>query len=514
MPPGATEQYLLELINRARLDPMAEAARIGIDLNRDLAGSDRIGATALQVLAPNDTLSQAARGHSQWMLAQDRFSHTGIGGSDPGDRIAAAGYAFAGSWTWGENLALASFGFGPGADRALGRSYLERHTSLDISDPMQLGIGLNYVDLFFSEGHRTNTFGANFAEIGLGQVRGDYQGFDVSMLTEDFAASGSRVFLTGVAYGDADRDDFYSIGEGRGGAWIAAGDARATTAEAGGYALAVEPGAAVRVDVGIGQTRLAALTLDLGGQNAKLDLVDVADGGWRLDLSASARLDSGTGHLRLLGAGDLDLTAGAGNQHLEGNAGANRLWAGAGRDILEGGAGDDRLWGQAGADRLDGGTGRDRLWGGPGEDQLSGGGARDLLWGGGGNDTLDGGGGNDALRGGAGHDRLSGGGGRDLLDGGAGNDILTGGGGADTFIFNGGDDRITDFGTGADTIVLHLGGLGLDPAMQRATAGIDSFLALAEYRGGDLVFDLGAGNRLTFEGLSTVGLLYDHLILA
>ena len=37
MPATALEQMLLELINRARLDPAAEAARFGIDLNEGLA---------------------------------------------------------------------------------------------------------------------------------------------------------------------------------------------------------------------------------------------------------------------------------------------------------------------------------------------------------------------------------------------------------------------------------------------------------------------------------------------
>lgn len=514
MPPSATEQYLLELINRARLDPAAEAARIGIDLNRDLAGADRIEAGPKQVLAPNGMLGAAARDHSQWMLAGDTFSHSGAGGSDPGDRIEAAGYALTGSWTWGENLALTSFGFGDTADDRLGRSYLEHHTSLDPAYPMQLGIGKNYVDLFFSEHHRTNTLGDAFREIGLGQVRGDYQGFDVSMLTEDFASSGPQIFITGVAYGDADRDAFYSIGEGRGGAWIESGGARTTTADAGGYALAVDPGDAVRVTVGIGADPIAALTLDPGGQNAKLDLVEEAGGGWRLDLSASARLDSGAGHLRLLGAGDLDLTAGRFAQHLEGNAGNNDLRAGPGRDTVEGGAGNDRLWGHGGHDTLYGGDGFDLLRGNFNNDTLHGGGQRDRMWGGMGNDRLDGDDGNDTLRGGEGSDILFGGQGRDRLDGGPGNDILTGGSGADTFVFNGGDDRITDFGDGSDTVLLLLDRLTLTPEMQRATADIGSFLALAETQGGDLVFDLGSGNRLTFEGLSNVGPLYDHLMLA
>ena len=34
----AAEQYLLELINRARLDPQAEADRYGVGLNSGLAG--------------------------------------------------------------------------------------------------------------------------------------------------------------------------------------------------------------------------------------------------------------------------------------------------------------------------------------------------------------------------------------------------------------------------------------------------------------------------------------------
>ena len=35
--PTALDQYLIELINRARLDPVGEAARLGIDLNQGLS---------------------------------------------------------------------------------------------------------------------------------------------------------------------------------------------------------------------------------------------------------------------------------------------------------------------------------------------------------------------------------------------------------------------------------------------------------------------------------------------
>ena len=82
----AAEQYLLELINRARLDPAGEAARMGIDLNDGLSAG-QISTSAKQVLAPNALLEAAATGHTQWMLSADVFSHTGLNGSSPGDRI-------------------------------------------------------------------------------------------------------------------------------------------------------------------------------------------------------------------------------------------------------------------------------------------------------------------------------------------------------------------------------------------------------------------------------------------
>ncbi len=111
MPLTAAEQYLLELINRGRLDPLAEAARYDTTLNAGIAGA-QIDATAKQVLAPNELLNTAATDHSLWMLANDDFSHTGAGGTTAGQRMAAAGYAEPGTFGWGENLA-ALWGGGP-----------------------------------------------------------------------------------------------------------------------------------------------------------------------------------------------------------------------------------------------------------------------------------------------------------------------------------------------------------------------------------------------------------------
>lgn len=88
---------MLELINRARLDPQAEAARFGISLNNGLA-EGTISSAPKAPLAFNSDLNESAAGHSSWMLAADVFSHTGSGGSNSATRMKNAGYVFTGSW--------------------------------------------------------------------------------------------------------------------------------------------------------------------------------------------------------------------------------------------------------------------------------------------------------------------------------------------------------------------------------------------------------------------------------
>ena len=101
---NAYEQLLLELMNRARLDPTGEAARLGISLNADLTAGT-ISTAAKPVLAPNNALVTAARAHIQYMIATDQVEHTGIGDGTPTSRMQAAGYALTGSWRTDENIA-------------------------------------------------------------------------------------------------------------------------------------------------------------------------------------------------------------------------------------------------------------------------------------------------------------------------------------------------------------------------------------------------------------------------
>ena len=326
---SSAEQYLLELINRARLDPAAEAARFGISLNAGL-GAGTISSATKQVLAPSAQLEQAAVLHSQWMLDNDVFSHTGAGGSSPGSRITAQGY------TWfavAENIGVV---WSSGAITVEG------------------SIDNLYEGLFRSQDHRINTLNGTYSEMGAGAEAGIYQGHNAVMLTEDFGARNTGHFLTGVAYKDADNNKFYCMNEGTAGVVFTAGATSATTAAAGGYGLQAGSGAAVAVSGHQGGLNFS-LTVDMQPGNVKLDLVS----GNTFYSSGSVTLGSGVNDLVLLGVAKLSGTGNGAANDLTGNNGANVLTGLNGADALHGGAGADKLAGGQGNDTLTGGSGAD-----------------------------------------------------------------------------------------------------------------------------------------------------------
>ncbi|MBB5723639.1 Ca2+-binding RTX toxin-like protein [Loktanella ponticola] len=464
---SAAEQYLLELINRARLDPLAEAARYGLDLNAGLDDGS-ISATPKQVLAHNTELESSALDHSKWMLDEDIFSHEGDAGSDPGDRIKAAGYELIGAWTWRENLA-----------------WTGSTGTLDLA----AAIEDHHEGLYLSAGHRANTFATDTREIGVAQVSGrfthDGSTFNASMLTLNFASSGADYFITGVVYTDSDNDDFYSIGEGVSGLTFSADGNSDVSAAAGGYGVAVAAASDVGVTISLGSAILATLDVDLTDGNAKLDLVTDNGGTQSLALSANATLLTGIADAILLGAGDLNLTGNDDDNVLTGNSGDNILYGGNGDDTLSGAEGADRLYGGAGDDLLKGGTGRDVSW-----DQLE-------------FDSAAAAANADILTGGTGDDRLQGQSGNDVLDGGAGDDRLTGGGGRDTFIFNAGNDVILDFTDRVDNIQLDGAALGI--------ATVDEAMAMAQIVDGNAVFDFGVDDTLRINDVDDLSILFNDL---
>lgn len=428
----AAEQYMLELINRARLDPAGEAARYGIDLNAGLAAGT-ITTASKQVLAPNALLENAAIGHSQWMLSADVFSHTGSGGSSPGQRATAAGY----DWSnVGENL-----------------SWRGTSGTIDLNG----SINTHQQDLFLSVGHRVNMLNSAYQEVGLAQERGLFnlsgRNYDSSMLTELFGRPATATaILTGVVYNDSDGNGFYSIGEGAAGTTFTAQTKSATSAAAGGYALALTPAAAVAVTGQVG-TLAFSFTIGMGSGNVKVDIVN---------------------QNTVLSSGVITLGLGLNNVTLLGNAGF----------AAGGNANDNVITGNAGANRLNGVAG---------------------------NDLINGMNGNDYLIGGLGNDTLLGGIGADRINGGSGNDLLSGEAGGDSFIFanNFGRDTVTDFSRAAgDRLILDdliWGGTAMT-AQQVVTQ-------FAHVVAGGVAFEFSAAEVITMTNITSTAGLADALTI-
>jgi uncharacterized repeat protein (TIGR01451 family) len=264
--PSDYEQYLLELINRARSDPASEAARYGIDLNEGLSPGT-ISSDPKQPLAINPNLVEAARAHSQWMIDNDVFSHTGANGSTPYDRMAAAGYVFLSPWSWGENIAWSG---------TTSTSLPSLSTTADLHENLFVDTGVS------GRGHRLNLMNPSFREIGPGIALGVFSGYNAEMVTEDFAYTatpGYDAFLTGVVYDDlVSPDSFYTPGEGLGDVTITArrtsdGVTFSTaTWSSGGYSLALPTGTYNVTASGGGlQTVIAVQALQIGSANVKVD---------------------------------------------------------------------------------------------------------------------------------------------------------------------------------------------------------------------------------------------------
>ena len=261
--PSANDQYVLELINSARANPVGYAASLGIDLNEGLA-PETISSVAKPPLAFNYFLVDAAQKHSDWMLATDNFSHTGSGGSSPDARMQNAGYVFDNIRTWSENI-----------------GYKANSAVINPTEYARLVEESLFIDKGVSgRGHRKTLMSDNFMEIGIGARTGNYKGFNTLMLTQDFAKS-TGPFLTGVAYSDSVlANRFYTPGEGLSGIVIIAirdgSDLlyRTQTTAVGGYSLQLPKGrySIMAIGTGLGESQFIADLL-IGTANRKLDFI-------------------------------------------------------------------------------------------------------------------------------------------------------------------------------------------------------------------------------------------------
>jgi autotransporter-associated beta strand protein len=256
-PPTNVEQYMLEVVNRGRLNPDGEVWRLrnqtwgdtgspqAPDLNEGIAAASALGHESRQPLALNDMLIQAARDYSNTLLANNAFQHT-YGGTDPGSRMSAAGYSFSGNWGWGENLSLTYASFPLTMDASMANSQYQ---------------GLFIDGNVAGRGHRENLMSDSMKEVGIGMAAtssasytppGGSGNWYAVITTQDFAYSGGsfsgKPFLTGVVYSDTSVNNFYDPGEGLGGGTVSAtltsgGSATTTTTwSSGGYSLPLSPG--------------------------------------------------------------------------------------------------------------------------------------------------------------------------------------------------------------------------------------------------------------------------------
>lgn len=325
------ERHMLELINHERTSRDLDALVLELNLN------------------------VAADAHSQWMSDADTFSHTGVNGSSPTERMRDADMNLAGAWGTAENIAAVSL-------NANG-SFLDEVERL-------------HTNLMNSTGHRANILNPDMDFLGLGIVLGPLSYdtdsgeivLDSMLVTQNFARTSGTVDLDLSGSGNAEAIDG-SKGDD---------------------------------------------TISGGAGNDTLIANDGGDGVW--GGGGSDTIDGGGGNDTLRGGREEDLIeGGSGNDVIRGQSNGDTVSGGDGNDNVKGGGGNDLVRGDGGDDFLKGGSRRDTVEGGSGNDMLLGNSFDDILDGGAGNDTLKAGGDDDRLIGGAGDDFLKGGSGADVF---------------------------------------------------------------------------------------------------
>lgn len=248
--PTPEEQYLLERLNRARLDPVGEGQRLAawlrstaegqsaarqFGVDPDQVARDFATLPAVPPLVFNADLIAAARGHSADLAAHGGQAPHGDpdaywDGSQAGYHIDASGY---------QNAQGNSAGF-VGEDAFAGVADLDTiHAGylIDWGNP----------DL----GHRKQEMSSvpqmDVVGLGLATIPGPAPYMDT-----EFYCNGAvgAAFLTGVVYTDTSGNSLYDVGEGVVGVMVTVngGSFYAVTSASGGYALPLTRGDGTNLD--------------------------------------------------------------------------------------------------------------------------------------------------------------------------------------------------------------------------------------------------------------------------
>ncbi|MBX3437759.1 MAG: VCBS repeat-containing protein [Planctomycetaceae bacterium] len=277
------EQLLLELINRARANPSAEAARYGIDLNQGLAAGT-ISTTPKQPLAPNQILIGVAGAHSQDMLDRDYFAHTAPPPGHPGGAAYNPNSPPAGSVTFDQRITDAGYNWQYVGENIAWGGITPSSAPLD----QIASVYSRHEGLFLSPGHRTNILDNSFRELGPGVRYGLFTNpnngttYNAIMVSEEFGNPWGSGFITGVVFQDGRNglaaDDFYTIGEQVTSGTVTAVSSTGQTysinlGTSGGYALQVPNGTYTVTAMGgaVGSTFVVTNVVVANSRNVKVD---------------------------------------------------------------------------------------------------------------------------------------------------------------------------------------------------------------------------------------------------
>ncbi|MFK7894747.1 MAG: PEP-CTERM sorting domain-containing protein [Myxococcota bacterium] len=326
--PNEYEQYMVELVNRARLDPEGEVALLSTgSLNE---GPPTLGsypytipAGPKQPVAIHTEVIDAASDYAQALNDVDQFCHSCLGSSAE-SRMTDAGYVPALSdFAFFSGVAGYTLAYGGAQDPGCtggcpiyvpGRenlSFRGEGPPNGMIDNLLAAVDQAHVGLFNdftvpTRGHRSTMMYGEWREVGIGMNEGLDNGgsFDSLYIVQDFAhRSDVGPFLTGVAYDDVDEDGFYTpaAGEALGGVLVTvyeAGTANlagtATTMTAGGYKVELPVG---NYDVVVSGTGISESYTDVAilgsgpggiGENTKLDFIPVPEPAMLLSLGAGS----------------------------------------------------------------------------------------------------------------------------------------------------------------------------------------------------------------------------------
>jgi hypothetical protein len=265
--PSAEEQYIVELVNRTRMNPANEGKILRASKDPDLLTayevrnvnlamyeSEMAAYSPVPPVAINARLSEGSLVHTRDMLNNAFQGHTGTDGSSAGDRITRKGYKWA---RWRENV----------------YSYALSPLHLHAGFVVDWGAGPGGMQ--DPRGHRVGIMDPAVSEIGISRLVGSNGDVGPEIVEQVLAAEqGSPMFITGVAYYDVNGDGEYSIGEGIGGTTVTspASEHYSVTADAGGYALPVATAGSSSVRFEIeGQALAEANVTASNTQNIKVD---------------------------------------------------------------------------------------------------------------------------------------------------------------------------------------------------------------------------------------------------